>query len=749
MNNYIFVQKPYRLDDNFINNMKTYVLNNPNYIYVINYKTTQELSLYDLYKLESSLSNRVQIRIEGGYDDHRINSYRSSTYVNMHSYDNIYTFAEMKKIMVEIQKIEDGINPNWSPEQKLVYFIGTLKNKIIYHPFHENAPSKDIRSLRGLFSHNTVCAGYAVILKELCDRNGIECQYVEGCTTKEDFNRGVLTHAWNIVKINENYFPLDLTWNASKSASGKTLSIFDIANVNEFVKSHIPGRYEAIQDYKGVLKSLDGSYLTAINNLVNKDMTYELSTVYIKRNGKTIYITQVEEFIVENKSVYKYIYNVEDENGKLRNPHMFYSGTNILHIVRACRRKEKTEKQLEQAKKNGNKAEVARLTKALVGNEYLEDANDLIDNLLFSRENLIAADRRGDNYVGEVKVERDQDGHSRVDGVIIDPIFAKKIAKKHRNFRRSDGTSFVIEDFGTLDLGNNIKVYRYKMFENIKTPNGLITKKNTIFTDNDIMNDNRQLLADDFLSRSRIDRKTKETSGYLGHYSSNNIRTYDIGITRLFNDGIYRHYQMKSKHVRDYVPELTFDDMKRMVQVYSQEIVNGRLEVVNRRTKKVISDPVLKKHIEFSLVWLKAAGTKVMGDDVVPGYYYAFKVEDAEKVFTEISKVIRDSIHKSGNIDPIEILRQVSEKHGLYKYAELIVMRLFNTKENVQIVNSFYRMQNPSSVREKTTIQPVVADYETMAKLSARRRQLEEEKKQLLEVIENNGKVEIVPARRK
>ena len=262
----------------------------------------------------------------------------------MHKYDNIYTIAEIKKILTEIEKIEKGINPNWSQEQKLMYFVGTLKNKIIYHPFHETAASKDIRSLRGLFSHNTVCAGYAVILKELCDRNGIECQYVEGCCNQEDLDKGYLTHAWNIVKINGNYFPLDLTWNAGKSASGKTMSISDLANVNEFVKSHIPGKHEVIQDYKRTLKSFDGQYLTSMNNLVNKDMTYELSSLYIDRPGFRLYLNQVEEFVVENKCVYKYVCFKEDKKGNLGSPHIFYSTTNALNIVRGCKKKKKLEK---------------------------------------------------------------------------------------------------------------------------------------------------------------------------------------------------------------------------------------------------------------------------------------------------------------------------------------------------------------------------------------------------------------------
>lgn len=114
MNNYRILQQPRVIDSNYLADLRRVVINNPNFVYVINYKNTKSLSFSDLRNLESVAMGRVKIRIEGGYDDHRIISYPSSTYVNMHKYDNIYDISEMRKIMTEIEKIESGINPNWS-----------------------------------------------------------------------------------------------------------------------------------------------------------------------------------------------------------------------------------------------------------------------------------------------------------------------------------------------------------------------------------------------------------------------------------------------------------------------------------------------------------------------------------------------------------------------------------------------------------------------------------------------------------
>ena len=52
----------------------------------------------------------------------------------------------------------------------------------MYEPKSERMSDSSVRSLRGLISKNTVCAGYALILKEFMDRSNIKCEYVEGHT---------------------------------------------------------------------------------------------------------------------------------------------------------------------------------------------------------------------------------------------------------------------------------------------------------------------------------------------------------------------------------------------------------------------------------------------------------------------------------------------------------------------------------------------------------------------------------------
>ena len=71
-----------------------------------------------------------------------------------------------------------------------------------------------------LISRKTVCAGYAILFKKICDLMNIPCEMVSG------FAQGGLlplspnrdltpNHAWNIVEINNLWYTIDCTWGSS------------------------------------------------------------------------------------------------------------------------------------------------------------------------------------------------------------------------------------------------------------------------------------------------------------------------------------------------------------------------------------------------------------------------------------------------------------------------------------------------------------------------------------------------------
>lgn len=717
-----------------ITKIKSLLSTNPNSNIILEIDNTVGLpsSTIDLL-INLKDSNRLSFRIIGGYDDDRVKNYPN--YIKMHTEDNIYSLHEIKKILTEIESIELGIKPEWDDFQKLIYLIHTLKRKIIYHPFYEIQPSKDIRSLRGLFSRKTVCAGYAMILKELCDRQKIECQYVEGCTKEEDYNKNYLSHAWNIVKLNGYYIPIDLTWNAGADKKGKSLSIEDIANVNEFIKRHIPGKYEKIKDYKKNLKSIDGTKIRAVSNLVNRDTSYDTRVFTATRKDGTKYIvTQLEQIVRDNKYVYKYMYQDILKNGKKGPSVIVYSDINVAAIVSNLSRKHKLENQLQNAKKNGDTKKVNELRKQLLGSEHLEKTNENIDELLFSITNIQAAINRKDYYLGTIDIEKKDDNTTRYKRTFIDPEFGKKVSKKQRTFRRSDGTYFTIEEWPW-----NKQVKRYIIYE--PTENSEYTvKRNTIFTDNDIMTIKSQKLPDWFLSKSRINKN----NGYLGTFNEECTERLNKDNAKYIND-LYHSFKLTSSDIKDYFEEITFSEMKRLVKTFEVKYEHGNPICYNRLTNQKVTDYILILHIKFATYWLNAAGIKWYFDEPLPGYNYAFN-DSAEDIFNKIRELIIYSLNKNGNIDPVEIY-DIVEKNSQYKYTENILIRLFAGKDCVQTINELFRLQNPSSIKSESNIPYFTSEYDANQKLSERRRL--EAQKQILEIIKNGSTIQMIPKRKK
>ncbi len=60
------------------------------------------------------------------------------------------------------------------------------------------------------FDHRSVCAGYSKAFQYLCQKAGLYCTYVTGTAVMRDGATG--NHAWNMVRINDRYYWVDVTW---------------------------------------------------------------------------------------------------------------------------------------------------------------------------------------------------------------------------------------------------------------------------------------------------------------------------------------------------------------------------------------------------------------------------------------------------------------------------------------------------------------------------------------------------------
>ena len=199
----------------------------------------------------NKISKNIDIRIAGAFDDTRINNYKKARFYNeehtkyvtcQEAYYNsvIYSRNETILILKEIEKIESKLKKEFSDIQKLMYIYVKLKRTIMYDPKFEEKTHKEIRSLRPLITKEGVCAGYSLILKEMLDRQGIECHYIKG-----------LKHAWNIVNIEGNLYQLDLTKeNAKYRNSGEETFDFFCQNKEKLNEKNIPDEREPIKNYQ-------------------------------------------------------------------------------------------------------------------------------------------------------------------------------------------------------------------------------------------------------------------------------------------------------------------------------------------------------------------------------------------------------------------------------------------------------------------------------------------------------------------
>jgi hypothetical protein len=74
-----------------------------------------------------------------------------------------------------------------------------------------------LRTICGVFLNGAaVCEGYARAMQYLLQKCGVECAEVAGYIRKETGERNG-AHAWNILKIDGDYYYLDTTWDDSSN----------------------------------------------------------------------------------------------------------------------------------------------------------------------------------------------------------------------------------------------------------------------------------------------------------------------------------------------------------------------------------------------------------------------------------------------------------------------------------------------------------------------------------------------------
>lgn len=633
------------------------------------------------------LGPNVAIRIAGAYDKERLERYRgqkfysgkidySETTEEYYYNSVIYTRNETIKILEEIEKIESGMNTNWSDFQKVLYVYDRLKSGIMYDPKYEYKLSNEIRSLRGLITRQTVCAGFSLIFKEFMDRNGIECEFVRG-GMKQGETSG---HAWNIVTINGKKYPIDLTLDNTAFRAGKSNSFKWLSQeVKRFSESHHPAPGEKTQDYERTLSRIEPQFVKQMYSRmgIGRARDYQSTTYYgTRKDGSRFIVAQIGDIVINNQSYYRYYYVEVLKDGTKELPLILYSDVNVSDLI---------------DRKNFRRS---------ISVNYEET----VDNILFSRENIADSLAKKTYYIGDV---RKRTGENRV-GLVSSYWEIPKPKEKNnlfvyptKRFTRSDGSVFIAQKmFDVPRKVNGIDVMRYDIFEMVKEKGKEVLKRNTVFAERDFFNDNRQSMVDDYLSRERLDRKVGEAGGYIGYYDANGIRVYNPDLVRFFEtskkvdiDDLKKKSQ-KVRALNEKVP--SFSELKSLASKYeifidSKDPINfddSNIKIRDIKTGQIPTDQSIIDRAMFANIWLTSAGIKYCDGESRPGENYAFN-SSAEELYNTMCHDLSISCMSNGVIDTVGLFRN-AENSSDYKYDREIIVNLFRTPYQTELINKLF-----------------------------------------------------------
>ncbi|MBQ3599685.1 MAG: hypothetical protein II992_00580 [Lachnospiraceae bacterium] len=91
-------------------------------------------------------------------------------------------------------------------------------------------------------SHATVCQGYALLFYKMCTEAGIPCRYVYG--------QAGVNHAWNIVKIDGEWYHIDTTWDDGDSEATPILYDYFLLGMKNMGVDHEIDSYFTKKSFK-------------------------------------------------------------------------------------------------------------------------------------------------------------------------------------------------------------------------------------------------------------------------------------------------------------------------------------------------------------------------------------------------------------------------------------------------------------------------------------------------------------------
>ncbi len=239
---------------------------------------------------------------------------------------------EIKEHQNKIKEIRaDFISNCISPEMSDYEKVLTIHDYIINNSKYDDRlledglfPAESYSSYGILALGRGVCEGYAKAMKYLLDGVGIESMIVIGKSRGEN-------HAWNLVKIEDEYYHIDSTWDDPMTNDDSNVLRYNYFNLNgeEISKSHNWNKEEYPSangekynyfKYNNLIINGKEELENKIKNILLKRKSYLLVKINNFNNEDILLNEIIENIVYENyKSIdlKSYSYSIDEEYGIL------------------------------------------------------------------------------------------------------------------------------------------------------------------------------------------------------------------------------------------------------------------------------------------------------------------------------------------------------------------------------------------------------------------------------------------------
>ena len=143
-----------------------------------------------------------------------LDAWKLGTPLLLSSYDkDIYNAA--RQVLDAVLK--DGMSDLEKETAVYYWIVANVNYDWTHQDVLRETPRESFTPYGALVNHTAVCLGYAATFQLLMDMAGVECITVVGASdsSRED-------HGWNMVRLNGNWYCVDVTWDANYREYGYT-----------------------------------------------------------------------------------------------------------------------------------------------------------------------------------------------------------------------------------------------------------------------------------------------------------------------------------------------------------------------------------------------------------------------------------------------------------------------------------------------------------------------------------------------